>query len=205
MKQMSQKYSNIVTRLEELLDAEHCSCCDSLTCDVDVCFDDGYTLWSIELFSGSGASSKEFDKLYSQLPKRFRADAERERKAFVKDTEHATCPHCNAVTWHTEHFDDTIHCESCAKTYLKPTDEDTDKVDLRPYLWHTNNTLFTSWFERDRAMVRLTDTNENEILCMWDADVNQFVEDGFKTSRQSWHDALAEYATGHKLRAERKG
>lgn len=117
MKQMSQKYSSIVARLEELLDAEHCACCDSHTCDIDVCFDDGFTLWSIELFSGCGAASPEFDKLYSKLPKRFSADAERERKAFVSATEHATCPHCNAVTWHTENFGGTVHCDSCGKTY----------------------------------------------------------------------------------------
>ncbi len=116
-KPMSRKYIDTINRLEGLLDDEHCSCCDSLTCDVDVCFDDGYTLWAIELFSGSGASSDEFNRLYSKLPKRFRADSERERKLFVKDTEHAECPHCNAVTWHTEHFNGSIPCESYGKTY----------------------------------------------------------------------------------------
>jgi hypothetical protein len=71
--------------------------------------------------------------------------------------------------------------------------------NLKPYHWHTNNTEFTEWFERDRAMVRLTDTRGQEIICLWDDDVNQFVEDGFKSRRQSWHEALAEYATDHKL------
>lgn len=74
-------------------------------------------------------------------------------------------------------------------------------TDLRPYYWHENNTMCITWFERDRAMVRLTDNRDNEILCLWDDDVAQFVEDGFKTDRQTWHEALTEYATEHKLRA----
>lgn len=35
-------------------------------------------------------------------------------------------------------------------------------------------------------------------------DVTEFVNDGFKQRRESWHEALARYATGHKLRAEYK-
>lgn len=79
---------------------------------------------------------------------------------------------------------------------------DEEKSDLRPYHWHTNNTLFTSWFERDRSMVRLTDMRENEIICLFDSAVEDFIQDGFKSARQSWHEALAEYATERKLRAE---
>jgi hypothetical protein len=75
------------------------------------------------------------------------------------------------------------------------------KPNLAPYHWHVNNTLFTEWFERDRAMVRLTDKFDREIMCLWDDDVQAFVDDGFKTHRQSWHEALTEYATEHKLRA----
>lgn len=74
-------------------------------------------------------------------------------------------------------------------------------TDLRPYLWHENNTQFSEWFERDRAMVRLTDSRGNEILCLWDSEVAEFIEDGFKTSRQTWHEALCEYATSLKLKA----
>jgi hypothetical protein len=70
---------------------------------------------------------------------------------------------------------------------------------MKPYHWHTNNTKFDSWFERDRAMVRLTDTRDQEIICLWDDEVEQFIEDGFKGSRQDWHEALAEYCTEHKL------
>lgn len=76
------------------------------------------------------------------------------------------------------------------------------KPDLRPYNWNENNTKFTDWFERDRQMVRLTDMRGREILCLWDEDVTSFVEDGFKRRSQSWHEALCEYATEHKLRSE---
>ena len=75
-------------------------------------------------------------------------------------------------------------------------------MSLKPTLWHENNTVCDTWFERDRAMVRLTDTRANEIICLWDDAVNEFVEDGFKSRRQSWHEALAEYATEHKLEAQ---
>jgi len=71
--------------------------------------------------------------------------------------------------------------------------------NLKPYFWHENNTVFSDWFERDRACVRLEDTRGNEIVCLWDSEVSDFVEDGFKSSRQSWHEALCEYATQHKL------
>ena len=80
-----------------------------------------------------------------------------------------------------------------------------NKTDLRPYNWNTNNTKLSTWFERDRAMVRLTDNRDNEIICLWDSDVSQFIEDGFKKSRESWHDALVNYATEMKLRADYKG
>lgn len=74
---------------------------------------------------------------------------------------------------------------------------------LKPWLWHTNNTLCSTWFDiRDRAVVRLTDTRDQEIMCLFDEAVADFIADGFKTDRQSWHEALAEYATEHKLRTK---
>jgi hypothetical protein len=78
-------------------------------------------------------------------------------------------------------------------------------ADLRPYLWHTNNTQFHDWFERDRQHVRLEDSSGREIISLWDEEVSDFVRDGFKTTRQSWHDALCEYATANKIRARRRG
>lgn len=73
------------------------------------------------------------------------------------------------------------------------------KPNLKPYHWHENNTQYSEWFERDRACVRITDNRDQEILCLWDDEVAQFIEDGFKTHRQTWHGALCEYATEHKL------
>ena len=78
----------------------------------------------------------------------------------------------------------------------------TAAIDLRPYHWHINNSVCHTWFERDRAMVRLTDKFDREIICMFDAAVAEFVDDGFKTNRETWHEALAAYATEHKLRAK---
>jgi hypothetical protein len=77
-----------------------------------------------------------------------------------------------------------------------------NNTNLRPYHWHENNTQFTDWFERDRAMVRLTDLFDREIICLWDDQVSEFIEDGFKSMGSSWHVALCEYATAHKLRSK---
>lgn len=71
--------------------------------------------------------------------------------------------------------------------------------NLKPTLWHENNTLFSDWFERDRACVRLTDTMDQEIICLWDSEVEEFIEDGFKPRNQTWHEALTQYATAHGL------
>lgn len=73
---------------------------------------------------------------------------------------------------------------------------------LKPTLWHENNTIVSTWFERDRAMVRLTDTRDQEIICLFDNAVQEFIDDGFKNDRISWHTALSRYATEHKLIAE---
>ena len=49
-------------------------------------------------------------------------------------------------------------------------------------------TRLETWFERDRANIRLVDesTNpENDLIDLWDDDVDQAVEDGFlKLGRQ---------------------
>jgi len=111
---MSKRYQNIVEALEELLENEHICGCDQSTCDINVCFNDGFTLWAIELFSHTGAASDEFSALCAKLPKRFKADAERERKAFVESTEYVECS-CNAHIYHPDEqcSDDTVHCDSC--------------------------------------------------------------------------------------------
>jgi hypothetical protein len=52
-------------------------------------------------------------------------------------------------------------------------------------VWSLVNTAMTTWFERDRSMVCLTDLNERTILAAWDDDVNDRVEDGFLNPRES--------------------
>lgn len=76
------------------------------------------------------------------------------------------------------------------------------KPNLKPYYWHTNNTICNVWFERDRAMVRLTDMFDREIICLWDEAVAEFIEDGFKKQYESWHEALSNYASELKLRTK---
>lgn len=73
---------------------------------------------------------------------------------------------------------------------------------LKPYHWHENNTLFSLWSERDRTMVRLTDTRGQEIMCLVDDAVQEFIEDGFKKDHESWHSALCRYVTERKLRTK---
>lgn len=70
---------------------------------------------------------------------------------------------------------------------------------LKPRVWHENNSVCHTWFERDRAMVRLTDTRGKEIICLFDNEVSEFIEDGFKKENQSWHEALTDYATDQAL------
>lgn len=70
---------------------------------------------------------------------------------------------------------------------------------------HTlDNTDCTTWFERDRAHVALShnDGCEETIFELWDEQVSEFIEDGFKRSRESWHDAMIRYANEHKLTAQ---
>ena len=64
--------------------------------------------------------------------------------------------------------------------------------------WTSNNTIVTEWFERDRAFVGLDTVNGQPIVEFWDEDVEQFAED-FKGLRQSFQDALIEYANDLQL------
>lgn len=114
---LSNKYKNLLVALEECLCEEHCSGCGQYTCDINASYDNGFVLWSIQLFDWSGAASKKFRKLYKMLPKRFKADAERERKAFIEAVEHSACPYCNAVVWHDGTHGDLIFCDSCASEF----------------------------------------------------------------------------------------
>lgn len=60
--------------------------------------------------------------------------------------------------------------------------------------WNIENTVLHTWFERDRANVRLESDFGDEIICLWDEEVTQFLIDGFKKQNEHWHDALVKYA-----------
>lgn len=118
MKPFSKRYRDLIDRLVELYEAEHGDC-DQNTCGMQVAFRHGYGLWSVYLFDRCGAASDEFNELFAKLPARFNADAERERKAFVKEVEHTDCPHCNAVIWCPDEVTNhgKVFCNSCAEEH----------------------------------------------------------------------------------------
>lgn len=121
MKPLSKRYQRLIERLEELTDSEHVCGCDSSTCDISASWSAGHTLWSIYLFASSGAASDEFNALYRLLPKRFKVDAERERKSFVKYVDHTECPHCNAITWDPQWVTNNglVWCGSCGNEFTE--------------------------------------------------------------------------------------
>jgi hypothetical protein len=67
-----------------------------------------------------------------------------------------------------------------------------------------DNTSFSSWFERDRAYVYLSfsDGCEDIIFELWDEAVTEFIDDGFKSDRETWHQAMVNYANQHGLGQE---
>ena len=103
--------AELTDKLIELLKKEHIDACDSATCDINFAYDEGYAYWPIELFSSSGAASKEFDDLYDQLSPAFFKEAEEERKQMA-EASHTECPHCNAIIWGE---DDADFCDSCGR------------------------------------------------------------------------------------------
>jgi hypothetical protein len=70
---------------------------------------------------------------------------------------------------------------------------------MKKQYWSIGNTILHTWFERDRANVRLESDLGDKILCLWDSEVEQFIEDGFKKQREHWHDALVRYANERDL------
>ena len=60
--------------------------------------------------------------------------------------------------------------------------------------WTPRNTVYSEWFERDRAHVCLETLSGSTIFELWDEEVGEFAEDGFKGLRQDWQSALIEYA-----------
>lgn len=113
--------AEIISKLSDLVQSDHCDGCDQNTCDVSVAMRLGYDRWAIEAFAGTGASSQEFDRLYSMLGPEFRRDAESDRKALCEEA-HVDCPHCNAVLWLPDECD--YHCDSCARDIPRPVSAD---------------------------------------------------------------------------------
>lgn len=67
--------------------------------------------------------------------------------------------------------------------------------------WSVSNTVLHTWFERDRANVRLESDLGGEIICLWDDEVLQFINDGFhRPNRDHWHNSLVKYANEHDLK-----
>lgn len=108
-------YEYKLNKIIELLKSEHGDCEDT-TCDIASCLNHGFELWAVKLFSSTGASSKEFDRLYNKLPSKFSSDAEKEREEFVNTIPSVSCPHCNAVVY--DYQDCDYYCSNCAKTAL---------------------------------------------------------------------------------------
>ena len=112
---LNTKDKQLITKLEKLLENEHIHGCDQNSCDINFAFQEGYTLWAIELFSGTAAASKNFERLYAQLSPNFKKEAEAERKLMVKEP-HTECPHCNAVLWGDDEYD---YCNNCGENPSK--------------------------------------------------------------------------------------
>jgi hypothetical protein len=67
--------------------------------------------------------------------------------------------------------------------------------------WTTDNTQLDTWFERDRALVSLSEhLTGRSILDVRDEAVAELVEDGFLDPR-AWHRSAVEYANHLGLRA----
>lgn len=65
-----------------------------------------------------------------------------------------------------------------------------EKLRDADYVVHT-------WFERDRAHVRLETPNGRSVFELWDEDVEQAIEDGFLRrpfSGEGWHASAIGYA-----------
>nr|BFD64917.1 hypothetical protein BdHM001_35980 [Bdellovibrio sp. HM001] len=105
-------YESLKQTLSELLENEHGGCSDN-TCDIAKCMENGFYLWASHLFIGTGVASKEFEKTYALLPKRFEQDAESERVEFLATVESCECPNCGAVVYDPDSCE--YHCSNCGQ------------------------------------------------------------------------------------------
>ncbi len=108
-------YEKLTNELISMLESEHIYGCDQHSCDINAAHEHGYGLWAIHLFSGTGASSQEFDDAYDALVRdfgsEFKKDSEAERKHFVENVDHFQCDKCNAVNW--DLGSGLYDCDSC--------------------------------------------------------------------------------------------
>ena len=99
----------LVLKLQKMLSKEHLSGChDDASCDINFAAENDLWHWAIELYSGSGAASTGFKKLYKQLSSEFKKEAEAERKIMVKKP-NKKCRHCHSTNW----GDDVEQCGQC--------------------------------------------------------------------------------------------
>lgn len=68
-------------------------------------------------------------------------------------------------------------------------------------MYTLENTVCSIWFERDRAHVCLMTADESELTIfeLWDTSVAEFCEDGFKSNKETWHQAMVNYANEHRM------
>ncbi len=80
---LTTKDKQILKQLEKLIRDEHIDSCSG--CDINDAFESGYHLWAIHLFRSSGATSKEFNQLYSQLSPAFRKESDKEGDEYAAE------------------------------------------------------------------------------------------------------------------------
>lgn len=61
-------------------------------------------------------------------------------------------------------------------------------------MYTTENTIISTWFERDRSHIALEDANSEKIILeFWDDELKELVTDGFLNPKD-WHNSMVKYA-----------
>ena len=69
-KNISKRTSELVDRCFELVNRDHGGCEDNC-CDIGLALNHGYDAIAIVQWAGCGSSERDFDSLYSKLPKSY--------------------------------------------------------------------------------------------------------------------------------------
>lgn len=113
----------ILERLYALYEAQHGGCDDN-TCSMEAAYCAGYGLIAIDQFSGCGAASNEFIKLFKQLPKHaFQLAVNHEYELFQADPECESleCEHgCGAYIYNWRFSGERVYCGNCGKITTVP-------------------------------------------------------------------------------------